>query len=60
MFERRHYNAIASLLADIGREADTNTDTHRNIVDQLSTLFKDDNDNFRTNFFLRASEVVGQ
>lgn len=60
MFERRHYNAIASLLADIGREANTNTDTHRDIVDQLSNLFKGDNENFRPKFFLKASGVVGQ
>ncbi len=60
MFERRHYNALAALLADIGRDADTNTDTHRNIVDQMSNLFTRDNENFRPKFFLKASGVVGQ
>ena len=60
MFERRHYNAIASILSNIARESSTNTDTHRVIVDQLVELFKKDNDQFRTNVFLRATGVVGQ
>lgn len=57
MFNRRHYDAIANVLAEAGNIEGVDAEAHTYIVSQLVDLFEKDNLNFKPKFFLAAAGV---
>ncbi len=54
MFTRRHYNAIAKILAEALEDDEIATQAHAYLTFQFSSLFEAGNPNFKPDFFFPA------
>ena len=53
-FAKRHYEAIATAIQEALEAGENNHDPIANVVDELSSLFRDDNGRFKWDRFRRA------
>ncbi len=58
MFTRRHYDAIAGVLADVKALEGMDSKYHALIALRLSQLFEGDNVNFKPDYFIAASNSI--